>query len=332
LQPIGLGELPVKLFRDATVELDSTGAPAVKSSEPISEITRAEASLLAELDVVFRDHLMMYHYFHFMELALGLSAVLAHLFPAARVRKIYFGKQVWNNPDQNRVQPKILRALFNPARVIESDLQDYPSNSSALLLVDRFAGGHREFNKFLEPLEAASRRNHDQVRSRVWQWAGTQDGPPKKRAIYISRQPPRTLLSDLEERLFAMFGAQGIDVEKIDFANSSWEGQVQIAREANLMIGVHGNGLTNLLWMPAGSTVIELFPDECHHYDYQFFAEIAGMQYYGVEGKETSGYVYTAGSRLGAASGNANRPVKALPERALSRILEVLQDSGSGSI
>ena len=51
------------------------------------------------------------------------------------------------------------------------------------------------------------------------------------------------------------------------------------------MIGVHGNGLTHLLWMDAQnprSTVIELFYPGGFSADYEFTARSIGIRHYGV--------------------------------------------------
>lgn len=50
------------------------------------------------------------------------------------------------------------------------------------------------------------------------------------------------------------------------------------------MMGVHGNGLTALLWMrpTIRSTVIEFFYPEGFAYDYEYTARALGMVHYGV--------------------------------------------------
>lgn len=45
-------------------------------------------------------------------------------------------------------------------------------------------------------------------------------------------------------------------------------------------MGVHGNGLTSLLWMQPGSTVMEFFYPEGFSYDYLYTAKMLGIQHY----------------------------------------------------
>jgi len=46
-----------------------------------------------------------------------------------------------------------------------------------------------------------------------------------------------------------------------------------------VLLGVHGNGLTHLLWLPPSSAVIELFPAKVFQRDYQTAAAALGHNY-----------------------------------------------------
>ena len=50
------------------------------------------------------------------------------------------------------------------------------------------------------------------------------------------------------------------------------------------MMGIHGNGLTALLWMrpTIRSTVIEFFYPKGFAFDYQYTTRALGMEHYGV--------------------------------------------------
>jgi len=52
------------------------------------------------------------------------------------------------------------------------------------------------------------------------------------------------------------------------------------------MMGVHGNGLTSLVWMKptARSTVMEFFFPEGFAYDYEWTTRALGMVHYGFWG------------------------------------------------
>lgn len=60
--------------------------------------------------------------------------------------------------------------------------------------------------------------------------------------------------------------------------------QMQLAGRTTILMGVHGNGLTALLWMQptARSTVIEFFYPEGFTHDYQYPSRALGIKHYGV--------------------------------------------------
>lgn len=49
-------------------------------------------------------------------------------------------------------------------------------------------------------------------------------------------------------------------IEVVDFARMSPIEQIQSAQSATTLVGQHGAGLVHMLWMPAGSNVIEIAP------------------------------------------------------------------------
>ena len=108
------------------------------------------------------------------------------------------------------------------------------------------------------------------------------DAPHRSRNIlYVTRPPPRCLLPEPESALLHALRAIG-GCTVIDFAALPWAQQVRQAAAHDIMISVHGNGLTNALWMRPGCLLIELFPPGMRALDYQFTAELAGLRYCGI--------------------------------------------------
>jgi hypothetical protein len=61
--------------------------------------------------------------------------------------------------------------------------------------------------------------------------------------------------------------------------------QIRLAARTTIMMGVHGNGLTHLLWMNnqnPRSTVVEFFYPGGFAEDYEFTARALGIRHYGV--------------------------------------------------
>jgi hypothetical protein len=66
--------------------------------------------------------------------------------------------------------------------------------------------------------------------------------------------------------------------------------QLRLAARTTVMMGVHGNGLTHLLWMnPLNprATVIEFFFPGGFAEDYEFTARTLGIKHYGMWDKES---------------------------------------------
>ena len=108
-------------------------------------------------------------------------------------------------------------------------------------------------------------------------------GPPARcERLYISRvdAPSRRVRNEGALRgLLRSYGFRSVEID----AARPWE-QIRLAAGASVMLGVHGAGLTNLMFMPPGGLLIELrhghrsFRD--HHY--RPLAAITGLDYHPV--------------------------------------------------
>lgn len=68
------------------------------------------------------------------------------------------------------------------------------------------------------------------------------------------------------------------------------EEQIRLSARTTIMMGVHGNGLTHLLWMNGQNpraTVIEFFFPGGFAEDYEFTSRALGIKYYGVWDDQT---------------------------------------------
>lgn len=114
---------------------------------------------------------------------------------------------------------------------------------------------------------------------------------PKHRPLvtYISRQSSRRRLTpdshaDLVQALQSHSKANGWDLMVVEAEKMSKEEQLNLAAKTTIMLGVHGNGLTHLLWMPATpqSAVIEMFIRDGFARDYQWTAQHLGIKHFAV--------------------------------------------------
>jgi capsular polysaccharide biosynthesis protein len=106
--------------------------------------------------------------------------------------------------------------------------------------------------------------------------------PERCERLYITRAEARTRRALNEGALRELLDSYGFRCLEIDPARP-WE-QVSLASGAKVMLGVHGAGLTNVIFMPPGGALIELrhgqpsFRD--HHY--RPLASITGLDYHPV--------------------------------------------------
>lgn len=103
------------------------------------------------------------------------------------------------------------------------------------------------------------------------------------RVTYVKRSPPRALDPSVEEELFSsikMLSYVSLRVE--DFAKISFSEQIDIIANTDVLIGVHGNGLSHILFLPPNAKVIEIFPPGAHTVDYRLFADARGLDYTGI--------------------------------------------------
>lgn len=115
-------------------------------------------------------------------------------------------------------------------------------------------------------------------------------GDYKPVVTYISRPPPRRSLTGsshaaLVAALKEAAPKLGFELNVVNMGKLSKEEQVQLAARTTIMLGVHGNGLTHLVWMPATprSAVIELFCRGGFARDYQWTAQALGIRHFAVQ-------------------------------------------------
>ncbi|KAJ7645633.1 hypothetical protein DFH06DRAFT_591344 [Mycena polygramma] len=109
---------------------------------------------------------------------------------------------------------------------------------------------------------------------------------------YISRQEwgRRMLIKEDHERLVKelhrLRDEYGWEVNIVRMEEMSRAEQIRIAVRTTIMMGVHGNGLTNLIWMRPNprATVIEFFFPGGFAHDYEWTSRALGITHYGFWG------------------------------------------------
>ncbi|CAG8044581.1 unnamed protein product [Penicillium salamii] len=96
---------------------------------------------------------------------------------------------------------------------------------------------------------------------------------------FIDRAETRVLLDHTEylEDLGSAF--PDILIQEFDFATISFEDQLEIVQKTNILVGVHGAGLTHAMFLPPRSTVVEIIPDKVDNRAYENLASLMGHSY-----------------------------------------------------
>ncbi|KAK1924496.1 hypothetical protein DB88DRAFT_490663 [Papiliotrema laurentii] len=106
--------------------------------------------------------------------------------------------------------------------------------------------------------------------------------------VYVDRQnTDRRLPNETHDALldlFAEFDHSGrVEFKHVVLEDLTPHEQIETVAYADIMVGIHGNGLTHEMWMPARSTLIELFHPISFLRDYESIATALGHSYYAVQ-------------------------------------------------
>ncbi|MEP5672190.1 MAG: glycosyltransferase family 61 protein [Luteolibacter sp.] len=96
------------------------------------------------------------------------------------------------------------------------------------------------------------------------------------RKIYIERTAPTRNVGNAQE-LRELFHERGWEI--IDPGSLTLDEQISTFREAKAIAGAHGAAMTNLLWAPAGTEVLEFMPERRRNGCYAGIAIIAGQNH-----------------------------------------------------
>ena len=115
----------------------------------------------------------------------------------------------------------------------------------------------------------------------------SKDLPPLARQVFLTRDRKRLRFVENMEEMEAL--CRSLQIEVVDADALTVQEQIELFRSVNLLIGIHGAGLTNMMFRaPHDCTVIELFPPSYTEYlpfHYVLLAKQAGFNYQGMIGK-----------------------------------------------
>ncbi|ESK98387.1 hypothetical protein Moror_137 [Moniliophthora roreri MCA 2997] len=133
------------------------------------------------------------------------------------------------------------------------------------------------------------------VRAAVLRFAGAQEGvasemqmyhrchlcqPPGRGRRKLTEESHKSLVNSLQE----MSERRGIELILMEAEKLSKDEQLRVIARTTILLGVHGNGLTHLVFMPPtrASTVIEIFCPGGFAHDYHWTTRALGMSHFAV--------------------------------------------------
>jgi len=163
--------------------------------------------------------------------------------------------------------------------------RSFSNNADAVLTVERFgcnmAGINKPWSKYIDRFPA------DQWHSDILEGLRLQprvENNDKLVVGYVDRQnTDRHLPPEHHEWLVDYFSSHSkVQFLQLHMENYSALEQVLMAAKCDVLIGMHGNGLTHQLWMRPGGYVIEYFWKYNYQFDYATASQLLNHTYLGI--------------------------------------------------
>jgi protein O-GlcNAc transferase len=99
---------------------------------------------------------------------------------------------------------------------------------------------------------------------------------------FIDRKGSRRLLNQesLLSTLRNTYSSENFTLNIVDFASITLREQISIVRNTDVLVGVHGAGLTHGMFLPPRSAVVEILPSELAHKGFRNLAKLRGHSYF----------------------------------------------------
>jgi hypothetical protein len=288
------------------------------------------------------ERMFLAHYFHFLEHLIGIWQ-FGGAEQAKDVKQIVLCpkdepnlKVPWHG--KNKINRKLIKSLFPNAKVY-----------SLVQLKDKFKKGIRckksiisspdysfvfdsvaSINKML----GASWKEIDpakleKLRTTVLSSLGVYSNPSKQlRITYSTRPKPRTLTPNMEKELLAAIEEKtGVKVNVVDFAAIPFEEQLRIAANTDVLLSVHGNGLSHIIFLPPTATVFEFFPKTGFTWDYALFAKLRRLDYHGYHASDWVTSQEDPHRSRFYTHGDMNQPIDQLDLDTIVQVINKLKSS-----
>ena len=272
-----------------TLQIENGNSPLPPFAD--TQIWDGTTLILADCNTSF-----MTHYFHFLEHLLGIWE-FGGCEKRESIKQIVFcasdTSQDFGWQGVNAINYKIIKALFPNASVHTlgglKKKAVKPIFMPSVLFSSRLQAfkepEHMRLNKMLGPnWQEISSEKIEKLKSIILSsyQIPVQEAPSQYlRVTYLKRSPPRCLIPRIENRLLYSIQLMRTQLKIVDLAAIPYEEQLKVIANTDVLISVHGNGLSHIPFLPKGATVIEFFSPDSFTWDYCMLARIKGADYWG---------------------------------------------------
>lgn len=110
------------------------------------------------------------------------------------------------------------------------------------------------------------------------------DNKPIRTTIVSRSTSHRRILNEIELKSALNNRSKDYIVEIVDYGNMSFLDQLNITQNTDILIGLHGAGLTHTLFLPDWAALFELY--DCQEKCYYDLARLRGVSYFSITNKE----------------------------------------------
>lgn len=140
------------------------------------------------------------------------------------------------------------------------------------------------------PEGAIEIRKHDACKDeRFFKTLCPDPTPARRKIVFIRREyneKKRNILNEGEclASLCDEFG-DVFDIVPVSFESMPFEAQIEMVKDCFLLVGAHGAGFTNCIFMPKGSHILELFPECFYLEDFRHLCQKRSVHHHVLHGE-----------------------------------------------
>lgn len=97
---------------------------------------------------------------------------------------------------------------------------------------------------------------------------------------FIDRRSSRALINAKKHLSNIKNRFPNVRIQVVDFAAHSFAEQVRIVHETDILVGVHGAGMAHAMFLPDGSSVVEILPHDLNYRVFRNLAKLRGHTYF----------------------------------------------------